>query len=312
MRLVQPFVAVLLFVFPCALCMLQAAEEDSAAVRMGETHVSRWRVGVEIQTTGNVTGIQATFPIFMDWPEQVVKVINEDRSPQISKPTIRNLDGVKQMVVQIPRMKAGDDFHAIFTYEIARKSLESPASHEGLKLPTKPAPLLKFLGPSPYIEMHDPVLKQAGAAFKTDLKPWELAEAIYDHVREKVKYKFDPKIKPAVQAWKEGQGDCEELTSLFIAFCRQQGIPARAVWVPGHCYAEFYLVDARGEGHWYPCQPAGDRDFGRMPEERPILQKGDNIKVPEEKLPQRYVQSHIKAANATSDPVVKFILERAK
>jgi len=285
---------------------------DDNAIRFGDEHVTRWRVGVEIQATGNVTGIQATTPVFTDWPEQVVKVIDEDISPQVRKPTFRNLDGVKQMVVQIPRMQKGDDFHAILTYEIARKEIDSPVSHEGLILPAKPALFLKYLGASPYIEVADPVLKEAGTQFKSDDEPWKIAEKIYDQVREKVQYKFDPKIKSAVLAWKDGFGDCEELTSLFIAFCRQQGIPARAVWVPGHCYPEFYLVDSQGTGHWYPCQAAGTRDFGRMHEKRPVLQKGDNFKVPEEKAPQRYVQCHMKAVNAASDPVVKFILERAK
>ena len=52
------------------------------------------------------------------------------------------------------------------------------------------------------------------------------------------------------------------------------------VWVPGHCYPEFYLEDAEGRGHWIPCQAAGTRAFGSMPEHRPILQKGDNFRVP--------------------------------
>ena len=50
------------------------------------------------------------------------------------------------------------------------------------------------------------------------------------------------------------------------------------VQVPGHVYAEFYLLDAEGAGHWYPCQLAGTRAFGSMPEHRPVLQKGDNFR----------------------------------
>jgi hypothetical protein len=69
------------------------------------------------------------------------------------------------------------------------------------------------------------------------------------------------------------------MTSLFIAMCRASGIPARTVRVPGHCYPEFYLSDQAGEGHWFPCQAAGTRAFGGMPDPRPILQKGDNVLV---------------------------------
>jgi len=60
------------------------------------------------------------------------------------------------------------------------------------------------------------------------------------------------------------------------------------VFVPDSCYAEFYLHDADGQGHWFPCQVAGPREFGGMSDHRPILQKGDNIRVPDEqKDPQR-------------------------
>ena len=36
--------------------------------------------------------------------------------------------------------------------------------------------------------------------------------------------------------------------------------------MPGHCYPEFYLEDDKGEGHWFPCQSAGTREFGGITE----------------------------------------------
>ena len=47
-----------------------------------------------------------------------------------------------------------------------------------------------------------------------------------------------------------------------------------------------------------------------MSEDRPILQKGDNFRVPEEKGQQRYVKPFLSAKNAAADPVVKFVLEK--
>ena len=91
----------------------------------------------------------------------------------------------------------------------------------------------------------------------------------------------------------EGRGDCEEMTSLFVALCRNARVPARMVWIPDHCYPEFYLEDADGEGFWFPCQAAGTRQFGRMDEYRPVLQKGDRFKVPEKKVPVRYVSEFL-------------------
>ena len=92
--------------------------------------------------------------------------------------------------------------------------------------------------------------------------------------------------------------------------CRNNGIPARAVWIPGHCYPEFYLENAAGQGFWFPCQAAGTRAFGAMPEYRPVLQKGDSFRIPGNPRPQRYVAESLKAVKATANPVVKFIRER--
>ena len=116
--------------------------------------------------------------------------------------------------------------------------------------------------PSPYIESRDPKIRELAKEIGADKeKAWEKVEAIYDWVREKVEYKNGP-LKGALAALKDGTGDCEELTSLFIAICRANDIPARTVWVPGHCYPEFYLDDEEGKGHWFPCQAAGSPAFG--------------------------------------------------
>jgi hypothetical protein len=137
---------------------------------------------------------------------------------------------------------------------------------------------------------------------------WETVETFYDWVRDHVEYK-NGKLKGAVAALQDGDGDCEELTSLFIALCRVHRIPARTVWVPGHCYAEFYLEDQSGAGHWFPCQAAGAREFGGMQDFKPILQKGDSFRVPEQKEPQRYVAEFLqaRAVRGTGQPQVQFV-----
>src|SRR6185295_13350269 len=138
-----------------------------------------------------------------------------------------------------------------------------------------------FLGVSPFIETTNAKIKTlAKDLIKDKESAWEKVETIYDYVRDHVEYQDGP-LKGAVAALKDGKGDCEELTSLFIALCRANKIPARTVWVPGHCYPEFYLVDKAGHGYWIPCQAAGDRDFGGIGELRPILQKGDSFSLPE-------------------------------
>lgn len=117
---------------------------------------------------------------------------------------------------------------------------------------------------------------------------WQRVERIYDWVRDNVQY-TEGELKRASAALRDGKGDCEEMTSLVVALCRNARIPSRMVWVHDHCYPEFYLEDGQGNGHWFPCQAAGTRQFGQMEEYRPILQKGDRFKVKETKAPVRYV-----------------------
>jgi transglutaminase-like putative cysteine protease len=290
------------------------ADTDSRGIRLGEATTTKWRIGVTVHAPGAVTGIVATTPVPMDWPEQQVKIVSEDKSANVGKISYRTLDGgVKQMLVSIPRLNAGEDASAIVTFEVARNEILAPSETAIYDTPAKTSrELSKFLLPSPYIESTDAKIRMLAADITAGKEQgWDRAAALFDWVRENVKYEFAEKIKPAVQALDDKQGDCEELSSLVIALCRAKKIPARAVWVPGHCYPEFYLTDDKGQGHWFPCQAAGaDRQFGSMIEDRPILQKGDNFRVPEERGPQRYVKPFLSAKNADADPVVKFVLEK--
>ena len=290
-------------------------DPSGSRLKLGEQTTSQWRFGVVVKAPGTVSGIVATMAVPSDFPEQKVKTVKEELSPQVKKVSYRDLGGEKQMVVSIPRLAAGEEASAIVTFEITKSEIEKPDDVGGLSSPAKPSrDLTKYLAPSPYIESTDPKIKQlATTIIKDKSEAWEKVEAIFDYVQANVKYEFSTEIHPAIDALKAGKGDCEELTSLFIAFCRANKIPARAVWVPDHCYPEFYLQDSQGRGTWFPCQAAGDGHiFGWMDEERPILQKGDNFKVPEEKGPQRYVKQFFKAASADANPEVRFVLERVK
>jgi Transglutaminase-like superfamily len=284
---------------------------ESEAIRLDKQVITRWQFGLEVTAVGGqVTGIQATLPVPMDWPEQKVKVIAEDHAKN-SKVSYRVLDdSVKQMVVAIPTLASGETDSVLVTYEIEKSWIEAPESTAALRVPKPSRALTKFLGVSPYIETNDLTIKrQSSELINHELTAWDQTKTFFDWVRTNVKYEFAEEIKPATVALKNRVGDCEELSSLFIAFCRQHKIPARAVWVPGHTYPEFCLEDSEGKSHWYPCQAAGAvPDFGRMPEDRPILQKGDSIKIPGEKTPQRYAKQTLAARNAVGTPQVKFIM----
>lgn len=289
--------------------------------RADRQSVQKLKIGVVIKAVGGTCkGIYVTLPVPTDWPEQKVQVLEEDVSPSVKHVGYRVLGGaVKQMIIEIPQLPSGQEAKALITYEITRSTLAPPADTSLYKVPKKPGKELQiYLGPSPYIESrHQKIIglaKELTAASEdseSEVSAWQTVEKIYDATRDRVKY-VNGELKGAIRALNDGTGDCEELTSLFIALCRASKIPARTVWVDGHCYPEFYLEDDEGHGHWFPCQAAGTRDFGGIPETRPILQKGDNFKDPDRpRERQRYVSEFLKgsAVKGGGQPKVKFIRE---
>lgn len=253
----------------------------------------RWQVGAVVEAVGGpARGVTVIVPVPSQWPEQQVITVAEDISPRVHSIRYRNVSlGTRLMVVEIPRLDAGETANVLITFEVQKHAIVEPANPQTMKAPRNPPPEVRpYLLPSPYIESQDPRIRALAKQIANGPEaPWQHVEAIFDWVRENIEYQ-EGSLKGAVTALRDGNGDCEELTSLFIALCRASNIPARTVWVPGHCYPEFYLQDEQGRGQWLPCQVAGQRDFGRIFETRPILQKGDNFRIPEDPRPQRYVQ----------------------
>ena len=177
--------------------------------------------------------------------------------------------------------------------DVQRKRILPPDETSSLLIPKKiDRDLQQFMGKSPYIDYTHRSIRNAAkevADMPAD-NDWHRVELTYDYVRDNVKY-VEGELKNASQALRDGSGDCEEMTSLFVAICRNLKIPARMVWIPDHCYPEFYLEDQSGNGTWYPCQAAGTRQFGRMDETRPVLQKGDRFtfRDPRRRETVRYV-----------------------
>lgn len=289
-------------------------EQAAAGPALGDARVQKFRVGIEVQAVGGpCKGIYATMPVPADWPEQKVQVVNEDLSADVRSLRYRMLPGgVKQMIVEIPDLPAGEKAKAVVTFSLERASIIPPASTAVLTIPKKPDRALRmFLGASPYIETRHPKIMKLAKDTGEDLAGWQKVEALYDTVRETVEYR-NGELKGAARALADGWGDCEELTCLFIAVARVEGIPARTVWVEGHCYPEFYLVDGEGTGWWFPCQAAGARAFGGMPDQLPILQKGDSFRDPDRPgKTLRYVSEFIRgsAVDGSGSPRVTWIRE---
>ncbi|WP_164101948.1 transglutaminase-like domain-containing protein [Candidatus Laterigemmans baculatus] len=297
---------------------------DPALLEYRDPKVQRYRCGLVLETgSANCRGIVSTFPIPREWPEQQVKLVEQSVDPVFaSSLQVRELDGlVSQVVMRAGGVPAGSTAEATFTFELTRSRIVAPPSVAGLSAPRRPGrELRQYLISSPYIDPGSARIRVAVREIEAvlaesqtreaavDSQDWKRIETIYDWVREKVAY-VEGDIKTADEALKDGTGDCEELTSVFVAICRAMRIPARMVHVLMHCYPEFYLEDADGQGHWFPCQVAGTRQFGSMEEYRPILQKGDRFKTPEQSL-QRYVAEYFRAAAVQGGkPKPRFVQE---
>ncbi len=108
----------------------------------------------------------------------------------------------------------------------------------------------------------------------TDDKPdvYSKAKAIYDYMHENFKYstpeqmdyvqnKYGGLPKHSLATLRDGWGDCDEQSMLYISLLRAVGIPARlemgmlydpnnGVW-GGHAWMQLYIPDSDGQGSWY-------------------------------------------------------------
>jgi hypothetical protein len=254
------------------------------------------KFGMKFNSNDNFcTNLFATLAFPTDWPEQTVQ-IKQSNIPPNAQWQYRDLPPnapvtARQLVMSIPAMQPNGQMELIFEVQIEKSFISAPTDPSIFVIPKKtPKELNWFMGNSPMIDAGASDIKRIAKSIK-DSKPataWEHVEKIYDWVRENIEYTNGP-IRNTREAMKDKRGDCEEMTGIFIALCRASNIPARCVWIPNHCYPEFYLEDQEGQGHWIPCQVAGDRQFGQMHDYRPILQKGDRFKVPEHNAPQHYL-----------------------
>jgi len=287
-----------------------APATPSLGARVDQPFTKGWQVGVEIEPVGGPChNVTCTVPVPMDWEEQTVRIVEEDRSNcQVSYRTLEG--GVQQLLVTIKHLNA--KAHAKVTLEVVTRALLPPEDTSIFRIPMRrqvSKDVQKHLKSGSHVEVRHPLVRKALAEIvDKDASAWDQVKAIYDHVRQKVRYQEGP-LKGGVQALRDGHGDCESMTCLFLALCRAHQVPARMVWVVDHAYPEFFLVDSENKGYWLPCQIAGTEAFGAMPDPRPILQKGEDFLVPDQKGKQFYVAEHLTCTpgRGSGEPRVEFI-----
>ncbi len=331
-----------------ATAQIKTTVED-AFVRYGDTQVSRYRVGASITAKrGAVRKVFSTFAVPIACPEQEVQLIEEDISDYVDSRDYRELQNgnARQMLFQVPHLPNKAEAHAILTFEVRTRIILPPEETSELTIPVKPPREFKrYLGKSPLIDTKHSKIRKLLKKIFADLEEkhtttsdsngesasavgepspstevaqptstitdWQRVEAIYDHVQETIEYVVQDD-KSALATLRDGNGDCQNISALFIALCRTARVPARIVWVHQHNYPEFCLADAKGNLHWFPCESSGMRAFGEMPLARVIMQKGDNFRVPESRKSLRYASEYMTGVPARpggGPPSHKFIRE---
>lgn len=269
-------------------------------------------IGLQVTAgNGNMLGTFAMTVFPTEWPEQTVEIVGIN-VPGGFRHGFRDLPGNnRQLLLQSQVIPAGAQMEATVHVRIQKKHIVGPTDTTEFVVPRRlPRDVKIYTGNSPFIEANSSEIRKIVRDIEAQdpLTEWKKVEMLYDWVRDNIAYERG-ELKSVREALRDRTGDCEEMTSTFVALCRAARVPARCVWIPNHCYPEFYMQDKEGNGYWFPCQVAGTRNFGSMPEYLPILQKGDRFKVPEKPELQRYLADYLKAKKVTGsvDPKVKFI-----
>lgn len=277
--------------------------------------IYHYKCGATIKAVGGAIGATfGTIAVPEDWPEQSVRIVDEDITANLTNVRHRKVrGGTKQMVIELRHLGPNQTANALVTCEVkVFKQLPPQDPFVYTRPKRREAEVAMALAPSPFINPRATRITRLARDLTADQEnDWRKAQALYHYVRDKIELR-DSRLKGDLGALKDGFGGHEDLTSLFISLCRAEGVPARTVWVPDHTYAEFYLHDPEGEGHWFPAQVAGKRRaFGHMPEPQVILMKGDNFSVPELEENVRFVGEFLrgKPLRGGGRPEVKFVRE---
>ena len=230
-------------------------------------------IGVELQGDGQAQQIRASTPVPVEHPEQKIDQLRietdgcEARIQQIG-------EGAAQLLVAAPSIRLGQKIRAIAHYRLTLRKQYFGYDRDQFPAEQSPPVAIRklYLQESPGIQTNSPEVKKLlaelrAAAGQQDSQagspehPWDFAERRFTWVRKHIRPQVGEFIG-VINARQRRTGDCEEMAGIFVALCRAAEIPARLVWVPNHNWAEFYLTDREGEGHWIPAHTACYSWFG--------------------------------------------------
>jgi len=235
---------------------------------------------IKVSSTGGGV-IQAFAPIPREWPEQRIEAV----APQTVRCKAKSESvppGAAAMEISTAQLRPKEVASVTYVQRVFVKPRAPKRAEDYPSLPKLDAKSKAYVMPTPTIDPSDAAIKKKAAEVcKDETVPWEKARKLSLWTFNHLEYKLMA-YTSAKEAFNAKIGDCEERSSLFIALCRSQGIPARSVISPGkkrtesgHCWTEILLADVDGNPEWLPVD-VGQRWFGELPIAPMVLQKGDS------------------------------------
>ena len=287
---------------------------------LGRAVSHKYRAGMifQAQPGGTCVNVFGSAPVPTEFPEQKVRTLEEE-FPKSARVDYRDLKegGARQLVFKMRELRGGNGVEASALFEVTRYPILPPTVPEIYQIPSKvSSDVRRYLRDGKYMQSNAKTVKTLAKDTTSEYESaWDKIDAILRYVRDNIQYKevfIEKQMRGALDALKTREGDCEDMSALFISMCRAIDVPARLVRVPGHCWAEFYLVDNEKQGFWFPAQVAGTEPLGSLQDDRVILQKGDSFRIPEEpKEDQLYVKELFMGTvkDGGPDPKYQFIQE---
>jgi hypothetical protein len=240
------------------------------------------KLGIELQGRGNASQILATTPAPISCPEQTLDA--EHVETQGCDAEVRDLGpDARQLFLSAPEISAGQTISATANYQLTVykqfQNYQRDQFPEQQKIPS--AVRSTSLGESPGIQTSSKEVHKLLGELRGETKhPWDLARKFAEWIPRNIRPQIGP-YTGVVPALNNRLGDCAEMSAVFVALSRAANIPARLVWIPNHNWAEFYLTDKDGKGHWIPAHTACYFWFGWTGVHELVLQKGDRLRLPE-------------------------------
>jgi hypothetical protein len=239
-------------------------------------------VGIRWRSDGEVRNLRSSTVAPVEFPEQKVLDFRIGASPGCSARVVPLTGTVGQLQVIADRMERGQKIEAKAVYRLLVSRFCPHFKPD--QFPRKQSYDRKIqkqgLGNSPGIQWDLDGIRSVVVSLISDHdSPWSKAHKFYEWVWQSIEGRRGS-YTSVQEALSQRVGDCEERAAVFIALCRAVNIPARLVWVPGHCWAEFCLNDWNGSIHWIPAHTAAYRWFGWTGAHEIVFQKGDRIFMP--------------------------------